>query len=124
MHLLNLLFSQFISSSHTLEQERIFQDDLIRKRREEIQEIESQVIQVNEMFVDVAKLVTDQGLMIDNIEAHVEKANNDTKAANVELKKASEYQKSYRGKVCLLVLIILIIAGGAALGVWVCIYWI
>jgi len=109
-----LLDQQF----HSLEQERIFQDDYVRRRNEEIKEIEKQVIEVNEMFVDVSNLVQEQGHMIDNIESNVEKTSHDTKAATVELKKASEYQKSYRSKLCVLVLIILIIAGVAAIAIW------
>jgi len=101
---------------HELEQERIFQEDVVRQRNEDIKQIEKAVVEVNEMFVDVAQLVADQGQMIDNIESNVEKGAQETKAAVSELKKASEYQKSSRSKMCVLLIIILIIAGVAAVG--------
>jgi len=109
-----LLDQQFMQ----VDQERIFHEDHVKRRNEEIKEIEKQVIEVNEMFVDVAHLVQEQGQMIDNIESNVEKTSHDTKSANVELKKASEYQQSYRSKLCVLVIIILVIAGVAALAIW------
>jgi len=101
-----------------VEQERIYQDDMVRRRNDEIKQIEKAVTEVNEMFLDVSQLVSEQGLMIDNIESNVEKGSQETKQAVQELKKASQYQRSSRSKMCCLLLLILIIAGAAAFGFW------
>jgi len=57
----------------SVEQERIFQEDFVSRRNQEIKEIEKAVVEVNSMFQDVAQLVAEQGTMIDNIESNVEK---------------------------------------------------
>jgi len=65
---------------------------------------------VNEIFRDLSHLVQEQGVMIDNIESNIEESVVKTTDGVEELRKANEYQKSSRNKMCCLALIILIVA--------------
>jgi len=93
--------------------ERAFNDALIQDRQQGIKEIAKTVQEVNEIFTDLAHLVNEQGVLIDNIETNVEASVQHTSKGVVELRKASDYQKSARTKMCCLALILLIVAGVA-----------
>jgi len=93
-------------------------NSLIDERNKGIQEIEKQVVQVHEIFTDLAKLVDEQGEMIDSIESNVENSVEHVKHGVQEISKASDYQKSYRGKLCFLVLLILFIVGAAVITIY------
>jgi len=68
------------------------------------------VVEVNEIFRDLSNLVHEQGAMIDNIESNIEESVVKTSEGVEDLRKANDYQKSSRNKMCCLALIILIIA--------------
>jgi len=93
-----------------LDNERQFMDALIADREQGIKEIEKTVVEVNEIFRDLSHLVQEQGVMIDNIESNIETSVVKTSEGVEDLRKANEYQKSSRNKMCCLALIILIIA--------------
>jgi len=97
------------SRFQVLENDLNFQDALVKERDQEIKQIEATVIQVNEIFRDVAKLVAEQGAMIDNIESNIETGSVNVTKATEEIRKASDYQKSSRGKMCCIALILLIV---------------
>jgi len=99
------------SQQKQLENEQKFNELLIQDRENDIRAIERDMVEVSEIFTDLSKLVIDQGGLIDNIESNVEVAHVQVETGVVELKKASEYQKSSRTKLCVLALIILIIVG-------------
>jgi len=92
-----------------MEDERMYNAALIESRQQSIKEIEKSVQEVHEIFVDLANLVSEQGGMIDNIESNVESAVDHTEQGVTEVRKASEYQKSSRSKLCCLVLLTVII---------------
>jgi len=92
------------------ENERQFMDSLISDREQGIKDIEKSVVEVNEIFRDLSVLVSEQGVMIDNIESNIEESTIKTTEGVQELRKANEYQKSSRNKLCCLALIILIVA--------------
>jgi len=93
-----------------LENEREFNDALIHDREMGIKQIESAVVEVNEIFTDLANLVHEQGFMIDNIESNIESTAVQTSAGVKELQAASKHQRSARSKLCILAIIIAIIA--------------
>jgi len=93
-----------------LDNDRQFMDSLIADREQGIREIEKAVVEVNEIFRDLSNLVHEQGAMIDNIESNIEESVVKTSEGVEELRKANDYQKSSRNKMCCLALIILIIA--------------
>jgi len=96
-----------------------FQNLQIDDRADSIKDLEKSVIEINELFIDVAKLVKEAQPMIDSIEGNVESTVVATGQGVVELRKASEYQKSSRGKLCCLLLILLIIAAVVVVIIWV-----
>lgn len=93
-----------------LENEREFNDALIHDREMGIKQIESAVVEVNEIFTDLANLVHEQGFMIDNIESNIESTAVQTSAGVKELQAASKHQRSARSKLCILAIIIAIVA--------------
>lgn len=94
-------------------QDQIVEDDLamIQEREERIRQLEGDILDVNEIFRDLAALVYEQGEMIDNIEDNVTKAADHVEEGNTQLTKASEYQKKARKKKCCLVIILVVILG-------------
>lgn len=93
-----------------LENEREFNDALIHDREMGIKQIETAVVEVNEIFTDLANLVHEQGFMIDNIESNIESTAVQTSAGVKELQAASKHQRSARSKLCILAIIIAVIA--------------
>lgn len=100
-----------------LAQDQVIDDDLllIREREDQIRELESDVLDVNEIFRDLAAMIHEQGEQIDTIEANVETAHTHVDEGREQLVKASSYQQKSRKKLCCLVVIFIIIAGVIAL---------
>lgn len=86
-----------------------FQDSLIVERETEIRNIEQGVTELNELFRDVAHIVSEQGQQLDIIADNVENVRTDTRGADVELRSAARYQKNARSKACCLLLILAVI---------------
>lgn len=77
---------------------------LSSEREAGIRKIQTQVSEVNQIFRDLASIVSEQGQHIGSIESQAEAAAVGTKQAVQELKKAVDRQKGLRQKVsCLLV---------------------
>lgn len=91
---------------------------LIRDREDRIRQIEGDILDINEIFRDLATMVYEQGDLVDSIEANVEQAQNYVEGANVQLSKASVYQKSARKKMCILLVIIAIVGGVIGIIIW------
>lgn len=83
-----------------------FQEAMIIERESEIRNIEQSVGELNELFRDVAHMVHEQGAQLDIIEENVEVTHDASRGAHVNLKQASNYQKSARSKACILLLIL------------------
>jgi len=96
-------------------------DWLIRERDQEIRDIEQGVVDVNEMFRDIAHLVQDQGQMIGTIEAHIESSVDNTNRGVRSLEEAAGHQKKASNKTCwivvILVIVIAVLVGLAAVGI-------
>ena len=86
-----------------------FQDALIIERETEIRNIEQSVGELNELFKDVAHIVSDQGGQLDIISENVQGVRTDTQGADRELRGASRYQKSSRNKACCLLIVLAVI---------------
>ncbi|KAE8077483.1 hypothetical protein FH972_016043 [Carpinus fangiana] len=89
----------------TLLDEIVFNEAIIEEREQGIQEIQQQIIEVNEIFKDLAVLVHGQGAMIDDISSNIESSHAATTQATSQLGKASKAQKSGSSLMCLLLLI-------------------
>lgn len=86
-----------------------FQEALIIERESEIRNIEQSVGELNELFRDVAHIVTEQGQVLDTISSNVENVHDSTGGANTELRSAHRYQKNARTKACCLLIILAVI---------------
>ncbi|XP_077869762.1 syntaxin-7-like [Saccoglossus kowalevskii] len=86
------------------EQEQVIEFDqaLMEEREDRIRQIEADILDVNQIFRDLASLVYEQGEMVDTIEANVEKAYDNVESGNVQLHQASRYQGKYLSAVSLL----------------------
>ncbi|XP_062147334.1 syntaxin-22-like isoform X2 [Alnus glutinosa] len=89
----------------TLLDEIVFNEAIIEEREQGIQEIHQQIIEVHEIFKDLAVLVHGQGAMIDDISSNIEISHAATTQATSQLVKASKAQKSGSSLMCLLLLI-------------------
>lgn len=76
-------------------------------------QLEKQIEEVRDMFMEIANLVTQQGEMVDNIYQNVTRAGIDVEQGKDHLNKAEQYMKSARKKkiilACILLVIVLII---------------
>ncbi|KAF2642415.1 SNARE domain-containing protein [Massarina eburnea CBS 473.64] len=86
-----------------------FQEQMIIERESEIRNIEQSVGELNELFRDVAHMVHEQGAQLDIIEENVEVTHDASRGAHVNLKQASNYQRSARSKACILLLILALV---------------
>jgi len=88
-----------------------YNEEELKARKEEIIQIERDVVEVAEMFKDLQVLVGEQQEHIDNIETNVISAENHTKAGYSELQQAETYQKKARQKQCCILFLILAVVG-------------
>ncbi|XP_073536060.1 t-SNARE domain-containing protein 1 isoform X6 [Phyllobates terribilis] len=70
--------------------------DQIHQKEEAIKQIESDMLDVNQIMKDLASIVYDQGQDIDSIEANIETASSHVESANRQLAKASQHQSVFR----------------------------
>lgn len=84
-----------------LAQEQLNLQELEEKERDLLQ-LEEDIQGLNQIFVDLSKLVHDQGVVIDSIEANVETATHNVSEGARQLGKASGYQTKLRKKKCIL----------------------
>ncbi|GMI98133.1 ARABIDOPSIS THALIANA SYNTAXIN OF PLANTS 22, SYNTAXIN OF PLANTS 22, SHOOT GRAVITROPISM 3 [Hibiscus trionum] len=77
-----------------LDNEIGFNEAIIDEREQGIREVEEQIEQVNDIFKDLAVLVHDQGVVIDDISSNIESSSAATTQAKVQLAKASKSVKS------------------------------
>jgi len=76
--------------------------ELLRDREQAIRKIEGDIVEVNQIFKDLATMVHDQGEVIDSIEANVESTTIHVQEGTQQLAKARDYQAKARRKTCLL----------------------
>ncbi|XP_067947269.1 syntaxin-12-like [Watersipora subatra] len=111
------LFEQNERRQQLMQQQAEAEDDLafMREREERVRQLESDVLDVNEIFKQLGTMVQEQGDLVDHIETNVISAADYVEEGNVELGNAVTYQKSSRKKLCILVIICLIIAAVIAI---------
>ncbi|TKY62953.1 Syntaxin-22 protein [Spatholobus suberectus] len=77
-----------------LDNEISFNEAMIEEREQGIRDVEEQIGQVNEIFKDLAVLVHDQGVIIDDIQSNIDASAGATIQARGQLVKASKSVKS------------------------------
>ncbi|XP_054792941.1 syntaxin-22-like [Prosopis cineraria] len=91
-----------------LDNEIAFNEAMIEEREQGIKEVEVQIGQVNEIFKDLAVLVHEQGVVIDDIQSNIDASAGATTQATTQLAKASKSMKS-KSSWCWWVLVIFVI---------------
>ncbi|KAK3447462.1 syntaxin-22 [Eucalyptus grandis] len=92
-----------------LNNEIVFNEAIIEEREQGIQEIQQQINEVHEIFEDLAVLVREQGVVIDDISSNIESSHATTTQGTSQLVQASKLQKSTSSLGCLLLVIMGII---------------
>ena len=83
-----------------IEGEREYVDGVNLEREEEVRQLEASVVQVNEMFRDLASIVQQQGIMIQTIDSNVDVAVKETTKGVGEVTTAAKYERATRSKMC------------------------
>ncbi|KAF9683513.1 hypothetical protein SADUNF_Sadunf04G0021600 [Salix dunnii] len=73
----------------------------IQERHDAVKEIEKNLIELHQVFLDMAALVEAQGHQINDIESHVAHASSFVRRGTEQLSEAREYQKSSRKWTCI-----------------------
>ena len=88
--------------------------DDIQNRHDMFMNLEKSIMELHEMFIDIATLIETQGEMVNRIDVHVTGAVDYTERAMTDTKKALEYQQAARRKKIMMLLCVII--GGPILG--------
>merc|ERR1711935_578355 len=72
----------------TQQQDRIY-EDIMREREEEIRNINKGMHQVNEIYKDLAHIIGSQQEQVDEVEEHMERANESAEAGLKQIEKAN-----------------------------------
>lgn len=93
--------------------------DLLQEREQAIRKLESDIVDVNGIFKDLALLVHEQGDMIDSIEECVNNASVHVEQGRDQLYKAKEYQSKTRRKkfICIIILVLVLVIVATIIGV-------
>ncbi|KAL8152417.1 hypothetical protein V2J09_010177 [Rumex salicifolius] len=81
----------------------------IHERHDAVREVEQKLLDLQQIFVDMAVLVDAQGDMLDNIESQVSNAVDHVQSGNTALQRARGLQKNTRKWTCIAIIILLII---------------
>ncbi|XP_059664453.1 syntaxin-125-like [Cornus florida] len=77
----------------------------IQERHDAVKEIEKNLIELHQVFLDMAALVEAQGQQLNNIESHVAHASSFVRRGTDQLQEAREYQKKSRKWTCLAIIL-------------------
>ena len=81
----------------------------IQDRHDAAREVERSLLELHQVFLDMAVMVETQGEKLDDIESHVANASHYVQGGNKELGKAKEYQRSSRRCLCIGIIILLLL---------------
>lgn len=81
----------------------------IQERHDAILEIEKNLIELHQIFLDMAVLVDAQGQQLNNIESHVAHASSFVRLGNEQIVEAKDLQKSSRKCTCIAISLVLLI---------------
>lgn len=89
----------------------------IHERHDAVREVERKLLELQQVFVDMAVLVDAQGDMLDNIESQVSNAVDHVQSGNTALQRAKSLQKNSRKWMCIAIFILIIIIAVIVVGV-------
>ena len=90
--------------------------EILEERRKQLESIHQTSAQIKDISDTMAKQLDEQGAILDEVETHVNTAEDNAKKAKEEIKKADETSKGNRKKmICLIVTILVIILATSAI---------
>ncbi|XP_053393858.1 syntaxin-12-like isoform X1 [Mercenaria mercenaria] len=99
----------YSQTAQVLQMENDVDLEMIQERESAIKQLESDIMDVNQIFKDLGMLVHEQGEVLDSIEANVEHATIHVEEGNKQLSAAQNYQSKARRKKCCLIVVLLVI---------------
>lgn len=81
----------------------------IQERHDAVKDIEKNLRELHQVFLDMAVLVEHQGAQLDDIESHVGRASSFIRGGTDQLQTARVYQKNTRKWTCIAIIILIII---------------
>merc|ERR1711864_59063 len=90
------------------EEERVGQ---LQERERSMRQLESDIVDVNTIFKDLATWVHEQGDIVDSIESNIESTTVQVTAGTEQLRQAHDYQNKARRKKIILTVVGLVILG-------------
>lgn len=81
----------------------------IQERHDAVKEMEKNLRELHQVFLDMAVLVQAQGEQLDNIESHVTRANSYVRGGTQQLHTARVLQKNTRKWTCFAIILVLVI---------------
>ena len=91
----------------------------LEERHAEIRKLESSIMEVHKLIEELAGLVQLQGEMIDDICENIAVSKTNVTDAEENIIKAKENMMSARKKRCIVLIIIVVVLGVVALGIWI-----
>lgn len=93
---------------------------LIRERHQDISAMTTDLLQVQDVFGNLAQMISDQGDMIDDIENNLTSAADQTKQGVKQILLAKESQRNSRTKCCtILIIVSLIVVALVGITLWI-----
>lgn len=89
----------------------------IQERHDAVKEIEKKLLDLQQIYMDMAVLVEAQGEILDNIESQVSNAVTSVQSGTSALQNAKKLQKNSRKWMCIAIIILLIIVAVIVVGV-------
>ncbi|XP_019457497.1 PREDICTED: syntaxin-132-like, partial [Lupinus angustifolius] len=89
----------------------------IQERHDAVKEIEKKLLDLHQIYLDMAVLVDAQGEILDNIESQVNNAVDHVQRGTSALQSAKKLQKNSRKWMCIAIIILLIIVAVIVVGV-------
>ncbi|XP_039873416.1 syntaxin-7-like isoform X2 [Simochromis diagramma] len=91
---------------------------LIQERESALRQLESDIVDINDIFKDLGVMVHEQGDMIDSIEANVENTETNIQKGMHQLARAADHQQSSRKKICIILIVLVVVAVVVGLIIW------
>jgi type I site-specific restriction endonuclease len=91
----------------------------LEEREREMRQLETDILDINDIFRDLGTMVHDQGDLVDNIETQVETAAVRVESGNTQLAKAVRHKKCSRKLTCCIACILLGILAAVIIAVFV-----
>jgi len=106
-----------LQETTSLDGEIDFQDNVLQDRDKELSGIHAQIIQINDLFKDIQKMVLESSETVDNISIGIRNTETNVTAGHSEIVEAGKQQTGQRNRTCIIALIVLFVAAALVGGV-------